>query len=679
MKLKKLFLIIALIILFLMIVAGTVNAEMIFNPASEAVLVEADNGFFRVMAIKSEHYTGHEIIPELDVYDSKTDTKLVEGIDYEVSFSNNINAGWADATVSGIGKYENYEILKFNFIIWSRNISNDNAKLTVLTKRLEYNGQAQKPEIELICDGVKLLENKDYELIYVDNDNINAGHVYIMTSGIGNYSGTQTDIFYIDSKPILEKDITVDTSDRTYTGENIHPEVIVKSENKTLIKDVDYKVAYPDDVYFNFTGTARIEIWGIGNYKGNFTKTFNILSKDINKLSNISIDTDDKKYTGTFIKPSVELKDGDYTLVRNKDYKVSYSNNNKVGKATIKVTGLGIYGGEITKTFNILENNINNISTVNIDTSNKYFTGTTIKPKVELKDRDYILTSKDYTVTYLNNINPGTATIRITGKGIYSGEIVKTFKIEKHDITKISTISIDTSNKTYTGNEIEPKVELKDKDYMLVNNKDYMVKYSNNYCPGTATIAITGIGIYTGEIVKTFKIVQNDITKISTINVNTSNKQYTGSNITTSITLKDKDNTLLSGRDFDVSYSNNKHYGTATVTITGKGAYTGKIVKTFNIIPRKIRITSLKNTILRCVAINWEKDSSITGYEIYRSKNPNSGFSNVKTITKNSKTSNIFLAQTKGTYYYKIRTYVVVNGTKIYSDFSDIQIVKVTK
>ena len=50
---------------------------------------------------------------------------------------------------------------------------------------------------------------------------------------------------------------------------------------------------------------------------------------------------------------------------------------------------------------------------------------------------------KDYKVAYSNNVNPGTATVKITGKGKYSGTVKKTFKIK-------NTLSVTLSKKTYT-------------------------------------------------------------------------------------------------------------------------------------------------------------------------------------------------------------------------------------
>ena len=58
-------------------------------------------------------------------------------------------------------------------------------------------------------------------------------------------------------------------------------------------------------------------------------------------------------YTGSAKTPSVTVKDGDYTLVEDKDYTVTYSNNTNAGTATATVTGKGNYTGSVSKNFTI--------------------------------------------------------------------------------------------------------------------------------------------------------------------------------------------------------------------------------------------------------------------------------------------------------------------------------------
>ena len=74
---------------------------------------------------------------------------------------------------------------------------------------------------------------------------------------------------------------------------------------------------------------------------------------------------------------------------------------------------------------------------------------------------------------------------------------------------------------------------------------------------------------------------------------------------------------LQEGKDFSVSYKNNKKIGIATITITGKGNFTGAITKTFKIVPKKVNLKSVKNSSKKAAKITWKKDTTVTGYEVY--------------------------------------------------------------
>lgn len=389
-------------------------------------------------------------------------------------------------------------------------------------------------------------------------------------------------------------------------------------------------------------------------------------------------------YTGNEIKPSVKVGAiGTLdTLVEGIDYELEYSNNINAGTAFIKITGKGKYEysfGEGTFEINKVPFNSNNmVLTVN---GEFIYDGIEKRPDVILKQGDKALVKDvDYTLDYHNNIDAGYAMITVNGIGNYNGTLQTRFRINSKQLTN-SSINVDTLNKEYTGDYITPNVVVKDGNKILEKNKDYYVYYNDNMFEGTATITIRATGNYSGEFERKFNIIisKKNITQISNISIDTANKVYTGSNIKTSIVLKNGTNTLEEGTDYTVTYTNNKNYGTATVTITGKGNYEGVITKTFKIVPRKISITSLKNRILRIVTINWNKDTSVRGYEIYRSTSQNGTYSLVKTVTKNSTNRATFVAQKKGTYYYKVRSYVTVNGVKIYGDFSDIQKIIVSK
>ena len=126
------------------------------------------------------------------------------------------------------------------------------------------------------------------------------------------------------------------------------------------------------------------------------------------------------------------------------------------------------------------------------------------------------------------------------------------------------------------------------------------------------------------------------------------------------------------GADYKVSYQNNKKIGTATVTIRGIGNYTGCIKKTFQICPAKVKVKSAQGKKSGMLAVNWQRDRQVSGYEI-RISTDSKFKKNVttKTIQKNKTVKATFKRLKKGKkYYVQIRAYKISNGTKLYGVWS---------
>ena len=374
-----------------------------------------------------------------------------------------------------------------------------------------HTGKALTPQIQIKDGKTTLKENTDYTLTYINNKEI--GEASIVIKGIGNYTGTVTKNFNIIAPAVTEKP-KIDTlsispiQNQTFLGFKITPDVTITDKNYTLKNGTDYSLNYYNNIN---VGTASIDIKGIGNYTGTKKITFKIIAKDIS-YATVS-DVQSYEYTGSEIKPPVNVTDGSSKLIENKDYTVSYSNNISAGTATIQIEGIGNYSGAIIKTFNILENEeidtTKDISTLNIsEITDKIYTGKVITPELKIFDDSTLLVKgTDYTLSYYNNLDIGTATLQIKGIGNYSGTVTKTFNIVKKDInfTQIS----DISEQIYSGNKIEPEVIITSDSIKLIEGQDYTVEYENSTDVGTATIKITGINNYTGSTIKTFEIISN--------------------------------------------------------------------------------------------------------------------------------------------------------------------------
>ena len=203
------------------------------------------------------------------------------------------------------------------------------------------------------------------------------------------------------------------------------------------------------------------------------------LSKISISKASVTLSTSTYAYDGKAKKPGVTVKLNGKTLKNGTDYTVSYSNNTKVGKAKVTITGKGNYTGSVSKTYSI-KNNFKKATVSGI--SNKSYTGKNITQSITVKYNGKTLKNgTGYTVSYSSNKNIGTSTVKITGKGSYTGTITKTFKINpaKQEIQKLTAKSkaffVDWAQKgSATGYEIQYATNSKftsAKKVTITNNK----------------------------------------------------------------------------------------------------------------------------------------------------------------------------------------------------------------
>lgn len=323
------------------------------------------------------------------------------------------------------------------------------------------------------------------------------------------------------------------------------------------------------------------------------------------------------EYTGTQIKPSVKVYDGERRLTAGKDYAVSYKNN--VNAYTLKsgdigfdvnkapmviVTGKGDYSGKETANFVI---NPKSIDSVRVDDIYVNETGKpiTIKPVVKVGNKTLVL-GKDYriynTLNLIEDIKTltaqGTHELLVMGTGNYQGSSLFKFNITNKSL--ISKCSITVKNTEYdSGRIVKPEVVITYQKDRLIEGLDYVLELENKEV-GNASVRIVGKGNYEGFAVKTFKItgVPINSTKAEPI----PDYEYSGNAIGTSVKLTYEKKgfapvTLVDGRDYEFSISNNIKAGTAKVVVTGKGKYTGTKTINFKVKPYDVEKASSKIVI----------------------------------------------------------------------------------
>ena len=145
-----------------------------------------------------------------------------------------------------------------------------------------------------------------------------------------------------------------------------------------------------------------------------------------------------------------------------------------------------------------------NIATATVSAANQTYTGSALKPSPAVTLNGKTLTKDiDYTVSYSNNVNAGTATVTVTGKGNYTGTAKGTFKISAADASKAT---VKVASQTYTGKALTPAPTVTLGSKTLKQGTDYTVAYANNTNIGTATVTVTFKGNYAGAASAKFAI-----------------------------------------------------------------------------------------------------------------------------------------------------------------------------
>lgn len=525
----------------------------------------------KVSGLTTKTYTGKAQTQSITVkYRNKT---LKNGKDYTVSYQNNINAGTAYVIIKGKGSYSG--TVKRSFKINPALIYKQCTFYKIASQY--YTGSQIKP-VPKIKNGTTTLKNgTDFTLTYQNNVNKGTAKVYI--KGKGNYIGSCSLTFSITARPVSTLKITVPSV--TYNGKAQKPAVTVKYNNYKFKNGTDYTLSYRNNTKI---GTATVTVKGKGKLSGTRSVTFKINAKPIKNA--VITYNNSLTYNGSALSPAVTVKYGNTTLKKNTDYTVAYSNNVNAGTGTITITGKGIYGGSVKKTFTIKKLGIS--ATAVSGTGNKVYTGSAIKPVPAVKVGGRMLKNgTDFTVNYKNNTEPGTATLKVTGKGNYSGSVSKTFKITARAINDVEVTVPDT---VFTGEQVRPDVVVSYGNYQFINNSDYTLSFKDNVNIGTASVVVTGKKHLIGSRTVTFPIEKADI---SSAEIAVKNATFTGSAVKSDVDVRLGNVTLKEGTHYTLSYKNNVNAGTAQVTVSGKGSLEGAVTKDFTIAKADISKASI--------------------------------------------------------------------------------------
>lgn len=439
-------------------------------------------------------------------------------------------------------------------------------------------------------------------------------------------------------------------SDQTYTGNAIklsEAQLKVYYGVSELKAGTDYTVKYSNN---KAVGTATVTVTGKGNYTGKETVTFNIVPKSVAD-ADVTIAYKDNMIATNKAQKALEKVTYNGKKLGTKDYKTEYfklaedgsreggaeaaalKNIKDAGTYEMVITGLydadktknkGNFTGSVTKLVTVNETGtyVSKLKTTLDKTSAKY-TGSAIEMGVTVSEKagaKKTLTGckageaneqAEYTVSYENNVNVGTATVTITGvpeKGYY-GSVTKTFKITGQKLASVAKVD-ETNWKTEVAYDVHTGKGEQDvnedstskvglvlkaagedgKTVALIENKDYKVSYLKSDKPGTATMVFTGTGLYTGTIKKTYKITKLTLSAEDAKVTYTvaAEAPYTKKGAKAAVTVSYDGVALTEGKDYKLTYKNNSVLTADNVAdnkkpyvkITGMGAFAGSIVNT---------------------------------------------------------------------------------------------------
>ncbi len=566
-----------------------------------------------VSPIPMQFYTGKALKPKVTV---KWGSEVLKANkDYKVTYQDNKEQGTAKAVitaVTGNGKKYTGSIERTFSIMYPT------SKVSVKTiPAVTFTGEAHTPEPVVTYQKKTLVKDRDYTVSYFNNRN--AGTAGVTIKGKGTFSGEKTVTFQIKGTTIsgmkFEK-----IPDVTYNGKNTKPIVTVRTKDgKTqLMSGSDYRLVYENTVN---KGTATVTVIGNGNYTGTKKLTYKVVAKPLTE-SMVAVEQPaaasvalaeqaaptalvvapekaEYTYTGKDIKPALTVTDeqaGEAPLVLNRDYTVSYSKNKAVGEAQITVKGKGNYSGTLKVPFTISPVDLaqaKTAGTLDIRVNDIAYTGRALEPAVQVYEtvdgKERKLSGSAYTLSYSNNTEKGSGTVTVTGKekAGYKGTVTADFRIvDKAKLLTASAIKIDAiTAQTYTGSALEPVLRIVDKsdknqEITLQKGTHYEVTYRNNVNAGKATVTVKGIGSYAGSKNITFKINKCAIADKNGLCAgfaveNLADMKYTGYALKPDVVIKDKGVTMVQGKDYRLSYGKNTNIGTAAVTVTGIGNYSG--------------------------------------------------------------------------------------------------------
>lgn len=550
-------------------------------------------------------YSGSELKPSVKVYynwDNMFSVQLKEGSDYNVTYSDNINAGTATAIVTGIGAYSGTK--NVTFTIEPKKISSPT--FDGLKPEYTYTGQKVEPEFALM-DGDTVIPSSEYEVSYSDNTEVGTAAITITDVMGGNYDiNCKAEFDIVKADPVISElpvadPISYDPHKTLneasisggavigVSGENITGTWSWADDSAVPAVDVtDYDVVFtPDEQehYNPVSGTVQVNVSKADVNVVDLPVASAItygddLAKAVISGGRVSFDgIDQVEIPGTFawkdesIKPFVSDSDKTlYTVVFTPADSVNY--NTAEAEITVNVSKAAMPNFVMS-----VDNTHKTVGSISLPGDWTWLDKDT---ETVIKAGGSVEAIAIYVGDDKENYDSTELKITIYRAACSEGKTVKyTLKGEKAPTcTKSGTGHTECS---ICGDVMSTGVYVKELGH----------KWNSGRVTRKPTYTATGVKTFTCTVCKATKI--GSIAKLATTDISKKTSKITVSGIENkiyngkvhtqkSLVVKAGAKTLRLNKDYTVTYSKNKAVGKASVIIRGKNAYSGKITKTFAIV-----------------------------------------------------------------------------------------------
>lgn len=380
-------------------------------------------------------YTGEDIEQDIVLTEqistgnnSGKHVKILGDKTYKTEYHNNVNAGKASYTITGIGNYSGSAEFEFNIL--PRDLSTCTA---TKIKAQQYTGEEICPSVYLKYGKHYLVEGRDYDVTYLDNQQQGTARViFTACSDSQNFVGSKTVTFAVKKTNLSVLKYGTDIEeipDRIYDGTQQMPVPVLSYEGRTIPSD-QYSVSYAENRKIGY-GYVTVTALPESSFKGSKKIRFRIKGKPLDVAEEYGGGS--FMYTGKNIRPvqdEIMTLDGE-VLVKGIDYKILYKKFRNAGEGYFCLQGLGDYkgSGKVIH-FTIVPQSVDECVVKGLDKAFVLGTKTEVRPafSVYVKGRK-LKKGKDYTVTCSNNNSVGNGSIRLNFVGNYDGTYSREFTI----------------------------------------------------------------------------------------------------------------------------------------------------------------------------------------------------------------------------------------------------------